>query len=314
MRACRFRRETPRFRSPPSEPSTRAARATRGVRSWCVASLVGFVFASASCSDDPPSTFLDASDLESVRGATFDPNDLVATQALTDSEGTSREAVDRLFRGDPTLYGHASFLATYRSGGFSATDAVVAAAEKYRLHPLVFAVFAQVSQGLLSAETYPFPPERVEYVFGCGCYQGGRCEPAFGGFDKQVDCLGLAFRTALDAIAADGWTASNWGPGQPSTTLDGVTVTPQNEATAAVYDRLPVVAQGKGGGSWLFWNLWNRYARVIGYGATARGFDAAPTSEARTWTASSPTWPLASTSSTDGSFWIASRTRTNASM
>lgn len=316
MHACRFRRETPRFRSPTPEPR---ALASRWRRSWglaSVASVAALVLAPTSCSDDPPATFLDASDLETTRGATFDPNDVVSTPALTDHEGSSRDAVDRLFRGDPTLYGHPSFLATYRSGGLSATDAVVAAAEKYRLHPLVFAVFAQASQGLLSAETYPFPPERVEYVFGCGCYQSGRCEPAFGGFDKQVDCLGLAFRTALDAIATDGWTASNWGPGQPSTTLDGVTVTPQNEATAALYDRLPVVAEGKGGGSWLFWNLWSRYARVIGYGATARVDFPVRMGRmgASTWTASSPTWPLASTSSTDGSFWIAPLTRTNASM
>lgn len=313
MRTCRPRRET-------SWPEgTTEPRASRAGRPWLAALVVGTVLASSGCSDDPPETFLHASDLERVHGATFDPNDLVSTQALTDSEGLLRDDVDRLFRGHPSLYGHASFLASYRSGGLPATDAVVAAAKRYRLHPLVFAVFAQASQGLLSAETYPFPPARVEFVFGCGCYREGDCEPAFGGFDKQVDCLGLALRTALDAIHERGRTPSDWAPDLPGTTLDGVVVTPQNEATAAIYDRLPVVAEGKAGGSWLFWNLWNRYASAVGYGATARADVPASSSwplrtSARTWAAPSPTWPLASTSSMTGSFWIASRTPTNASM
>ena len=43
-------------------------------------------------------------------------------------------------------------------------------------------------------------------------------------------------------------------------TLDGIKVTPANPATAAIYSRRPFVYEKQGGGSWLYWNLWNYYS------------------------------------------------------
>jgi hypothetical protein len=122
-----------------------------------------------------------------------------------------------------------------------------------------------MDQGLVASTSYPSPSSRVEYAFGCGCVAPGSCDPSYAGFDRQVDCLGATLRDSLDAVAATGKTENGWGPGVTSTTIDGVNVTPADDSTAALYQYTPVVAVGKPGGNWLFWNLWNAYAGALGY-------------------------------------------------
>ena len=49
------------------------------------------------------------------------------------------------------------------------------------------------------------------------------------------------------------------------TTLDGARVTPADASTAALYQYTPSVNAGRPGGTWLFWNLWQKYAAALGY-------------------------------------------------
>jgi hypothetical protein len=49
------------------------------------------------------------------------------------------------------------------------------------------------------------------------------------------------------------------------TTLGGKRVTPADASTAAIYQYVPSVAVGASGGTWLFWNLWNKYAAALKY-------------------------------------------------
>lgn len=218
-----------------------------------------------ACSDEPRATTLQEQDFKLPEGleSPFDRNAVLDTASFTDVEGVDAAVLQRFLQKTP--YERPSFLETYQSNGVRAADAMARAARTYRINPLVFLVFAQTRGGLVGERTYPFPPERVEYVFRCGCFQDGNCMPELAGFDRQVDCLGRALRVALDEIAANGQTTSGWGPDKTSQTLDGLKVTPANEATAALYDRTPVVAEKKEGGSWIFWNVWNNYALAIDY-------------------------------------------------
>jgi hypothetical protein len=95
--------------------------------------------------------------------------------------------------------------------------------------------------------------------------------PELAGFDRQVDCLGRSLRVALDQIGQSQLTASGWGKDKTSLTLDRLKVTPTTMATAAVYDHRPRVAEGAASGTWLFWNLWNRYAIGIDYAGPIGG-------------------------------------------
>jgi hypothetical protein len=216
----------------------------------------------AGCTKQGDDSVLSSLDLTATGGA-FDPNEIVDPASMQDAGALDGPGVEAFLQQTP--YGSSSFLASYASNGVAASDAIAAAAARYALNPLVFLVRAEMDQGLVASSGYPSPSSRVEYAFGCGCVGPGSCDPSYAGFDRQVDCLGAALRDSLDAVAATGKTENGWGPGVTSTTIDGVNVTPADDSTAALYQYTPVVAVGKPGGNWLFWNLWNAYARALGY-------------------------------------------------
>lgn len=223
------------------------------------------ILAMVACSDEPRATVLQDLDFEKPKGVEqpFERNNIIDTGSFTDVDTLDANAIQGFL--GKTAYDRPSFLETYQSNGVRASDAIARAARQYRINPLVFLVLAQTMQGLVGERTYPFPPERIEYVFRCGCLQTGNCLPQLAGFDWQADCLGRALRVALDEIVDQGQTTGGWGVDKTSTTLDGLKVTPANEATAALYNRLPLVAEGKDGGTWVFWNVWNLYAPLLDY-------------------------------------------------
>ncbi len=207
--------------------------------------------------------YYDALDLTET--APFDPNDVISTGAIQDVYSIETAAVQEFL--ERTSYGRRpSFLATYQSNANRASEAIVRAARINGINPLVILVHAQIEKGLISSQVYPRDPSpaRVEYAFDCGCPGTGDCNKAMAGFDRQADCIAKRYRTALDQIAADRKTASGWGPAIESTTLDGVKVTPLNDATAAVYDVLPTVGRGERG-VWVFYNVWNMFAATMAY-------------------------------------------------
>ncbi|HEY8090533.1 MAG TPA: hypothetical protein VIF09_21880 [Polyangiaceae bacterium] len=211
---------------------------------------------------------LAAQDL-TASGGPFDPNEILALAPMQDALSLDGAAVQQFLQQTP--YGTPSFLAAYSSNGVPASQAVVAAALRYDVNPIVLLVHAEMDQGLVAATSYPSPASRVDYAFGCGCSAVGDCDPAYAGFDLQVACLASTLRDYLDQVAATGSTAGGWGPGSTVTTLDGVGVDPDDDSTAALYQYTPVVAVGKAGGNWLFWNVWQLFAGALGYAAPDGG-------------------------------------------
>lgn len=228
-------------------------------------------FALASCSEEQTGSVLQPLDTQTPEGIEegFDKNTILERESFTDSEAVDVNQLEKFLQKTP--YDRPSFLLTYQSNGVRAADAIARAARTYRINPIVLLAFAQTTQGLVGERNYPFPPERIEYVFGCGCLATGRCLPELAGFDRQVDCLGRQLRVALDEIAATQQTASGWGPDITTTTLDNQKVTPTNDATAAIYDRRPYVNEGSGGGSWVFWNVFNLYSIALDYAGPLGG-------------------------------------------
>jgi hypothetical protein len=252
----------------------RVSMTSRRGKAW---GMVAFGCAVAACSSSSaPTPINPPSDLAAAGG--FDPNAIVPLASFVDTKALDAAAVQTLLEATP--YGGASFLATYTSNGVRANDAIARVASLYTLDPLVFLTRAEMDQGLLALTAYPTAtPARVEYVFGCGCAATGSCDPTLAGFDKQIDCLGRALRSSLDAVTATGATAGHWGPTITGVTLDGVSVTPIDASTAALYQYTPIVAVGKAGGNWLFWNVWQKLAQAAGY-AGATGTPQTPTTGA----------------------------------
>ncbi len=223
----------------------------------------------AGCSETVTSTKLQPGDLEPPQAIAEEPpppynrNTLVDDASFTDLSIAAPTVIQKYLSRNP--YESRSFLETYQSNGLRASEALVRTARQYRINPLVLLVFAQIREGLVGATNYPFPPERVEYVFGCGCETTTSCDGRYAGFDRQIDCLARQLRQSLEVVKVSGVTVSGFGQNRTTFTVDGVRVTPSNGATVAIYEALPVEAFQKAGGTWLFWNLWIKYTQAYEY-------------------------------------------------
>lgn len=235
---------------------------------WVFGVIIAVVAALSACKSDSPASVLQPVDIATGDSGfivqPFDRNTIIDSGSFQDSDTLQRDDIQKFFAKSP--YSRPSFLETYQSNGTLASDAIANSAHNYHINPLVILVLLETTQGLIGQRNYPFPPERVEYVFNCGCTQSTTCAPNLAGIDRQVDCVARKLRESLDAINAPGGkTAGGWGINTPAYTLDNQAVTPANDATAALYDWDPRLAIGQPGGTWVFWNVWNAYSQYLNY-------------------------------------------------
>ena len=114
----------------------------------------------------------------------------------------------------------------------------------------------QVETSLVSKTTAP-SQRMLDRALGCGCPDGGTCNPSYSGLHRQLDCGAKTLRRWYDA-SIDG--SGEWLKGRTRRTLDGRSVTPISHATATLYAYTPWVLVGSGG-TWLAWNVTRKYVR-----------------------------------------------------
>lgn len=215
-------------------------------------------------SSEAPTQIYDPSDLEetlleknaAIPGlpSTFNRQRLMEDSFYTDTHAVSAAAIQRFFENNP--YGKRTFLASFTVSGKSAAQALVEAAQAEQINPILLVSRMQVEKGLISLTSNP-GGNRVDFAFGCGCPDNRRCSEAYRGLDKQLQCAARTLRRAFDdSIARTG----SFNQGVARRTLDPITITPANHATAALYTYTPWVQQGVGG-NWLVWNVTLRFAR-----------------------------------------------------
>lgn len=234
-------------------------------RSAAVCLLVG-ALAVAACKSDPapaPSIYPELDFKPGDPEAKFDQNNVLDIATFTDPDAVDAAKLSAFLQKTP--YAQPSFLGTYQSNGTRVADAIVRAAHASLINPIVLLTFAETEAALVAERDYPSSPSRTEYAFNCGCYGDGKCAPELAGFDRQIECVAGLLRGALQQIGATGATASGFATKKSARTLDGVTVAPADDATAALYDRTPRVAEGSAGGTWFFWNVYHLYAKALGY-------------------------------------------------
>ena len=203
--------------------------------------------------------------------ATFDRNSVMSDAFFTDVDYIDGAGLQRFFERSP--YGR-SWLAGATVGGERAADAIVRASRAKGINPIVMVARMQVEKSLVSPTSAP-AASRVDYAFGCGCPDNQACNPAYRGLDKQVECAATTLRRWYDGSVAG---TGIWVKGRAKRTLDPLTVTPANHATASLYAYTPWVLQGSGG-NWLVWNITRRYAShaeeggLTGGGAPARAVE-----------------------------------------
>jgi len=190
--------------------------------------------------------------------AQFDANRLMAQNFFLATDLIDGPALQAFFEATP--YGTRSWLADEQiADGTPVAAAIVAASRAAGVNPIVMVARMQVEKSLVSATVRPRRAHDVDFAFGCGCPDGQSCAEVYRGLDRQIECAATTLRRLHDGSVAG---TAQWRAGHPRKTLDPVTVTPANHATAALYAYTPWVLEGRGGG-WLVWNITRRYAQAF---------------------------------------------------
>ncbi|MEK7122991.1 MAG: hypothetical protein AAB855_04000 [Patescibacteria group bacterium] len=185
----------------------------------------------------------------SAHGLSFNPELIISDEDFFSSEDMSREEVQWF------LERKNSTLATYRvpaSDGTArrASDVIWESAQSNGLNPKVLLVLLQKEQSLIENPH----PSQYSYDWATGYARCDACPAshpavaAYKGFSAQVEKA--AWRKKYYTTHPYEFT---YQEGLTSN-VDGMTLTPQNRATAALYNYTPHLR-----GNFSFWKLWQRY-------------------------------------------------------
>jgi hypothetical protein len=192
----------------------------------------------------------------------FDSNYIIGDQEILDYNSMSLVEIQQFL----TVRG--GYLANYKliactdedvteqracSGGLkSAAEIIYDRSQVNKVNPKFILVLLQKEQSLVED---PDPtPGSLDWAVGYGCFDNQACNERWRGFWKQVNSAGLQFRDYMDNPqlynykAGVTYTISN-------TNRDPSTVTPVNQATAALYNYTPHVYNG----NYNFYKIWQRW-------------------------------------------------------
>jgi hypothetical protein len=227
---------------------------------------IGIVVGIVGCASEPDggayldheeSTDLDPIDVKADGVAPiFDRNNVVDQDFFEDTAAVDAATVQAFLERTP--YGTRSWLADEVVGDRMFSEALVEVAIDFELNPVMLLSRIQVEQSMVSRTARP-STHKVNYALGCGCPDNKPCNPAFEGIDKQLACAANVLRGKANESAAG---TGQWRQGKAKATLDPLTVTPANHATAALYAYTPWVLTGKGG-NWLVWNVTKKFVHHI---------------------------------------------------
>ncbi len=186
----------------------------------------------------------------------FNRHDVLDTASMEDHTAMTLAQVQDFLDHNP--YGWRSVLADHVSNGRTAAQAFIDAAQTHRVNPLVLLTRVQMEQSLIGRTSVS--SSVLDKAMGCGCPDNQPCQSKYKGFDKQIDCAAEKFRSYLDDMDQTGKTIAGWGVGVTKITLDGQSVTPVNQATAALYTYTPWVSAARSHAK-----IWALYTAHVGY-------------------------------------------------
>ncbi len=125
------------------------------------------------------------------------------------------------------------------------------------VNPKLILTLLQKEQGLIE-DTNP-SPRRLDWATGYACPDRLVCNPYFKGFGKQVNSAALQFLDYMKHPQHYNYQAGRaytiYNTRNPYTSRHSMTVIPQNQATAALYDYTPHIFNG----NYNFYKIWQRY-------------------------------------------------------
>ena len=190
-----------------------------------------------------------------VQAAVFDPGFVLADRELDRTDSMTQEDIQSFLREKGGAL--VSFFSQDLDGiTKNAATILSRVATQFTLSPRFLLVMLQKEQSLI---TDPSPKQsQLDWATGyavCdGCHTGDTTVSRFRGFAKQVDSMAQQFRLGyLSDLAVRGKTSTNMAPGQ-QVVIDGLPITPQNNATAALYTYTPHLEGNRN-----FWRIWQEW-------------------------------------------------------
>lgn len=188
-----------------------------------------------------------------TQAAVFNKNNLLTDAELLDYDSMSLKRITEFLK----MKGGA--LAKY----VNAAKIIYDASQEYLISPKFIITTIQKESSLVTSGS--ITSKLLDWAMGFGVCDGcSKNDPQvkkYKGFNKQIDSALNQIRNGyLVDLESQGYTSSGWGPGITKKTLDGVKITPQNNATAVLYTYTPWLGYLGGdpdiGGNSSFWDIW----------------------------------------------------------
>ncbi len=182
----------------------------------------------------------------SAQAFTYEKNLIITDREGTNTNYLSVGGIQRFLEDKGSVL--ASMSVTTDSGAKRAVSKVIkTVAERYNINPMVLLVMAQKESSAITTSTLTYPIEHWVMAYGrCDSCSEEDAAP-YKGMQKQFNWAARGLRGYLDDISERGYSVSGWGPGITKTTTDGLSVTPDNAFTAALYTYNPCVGAYGGG-------------------------------------------------------------------
>lgn len=187
---------------------------------------------------------------------TFDPNNIITDEELSDKNSLSISAIQNFLEQKNSVL--KNYSQTIDGKKMLASEMIWQVGQKHNISPKFILTTLEKEKSLLSKTSAT--QSTLDWACGFGCY-GGTCREKYRGFYNQIEA-------AAETQEAYRLKASqfNYRVGLTSKTFDNFLVTPQNQATANFYIYTPYVGYSpelgvtdQNGGNRLFWRIWHRY-------------------------------------------------------
>lgn len=191
----------------------------------------------------------------STFAAEFDPDFVITDRDMTNKNAMSLDAIQSF------LSSKSGTLGSYTTEDLDGTtkrasDIIYRVSQEFLMSPRFILVMLQKEQSLVT-DPDPVPNQygwATGYAVCDSCNVNEEGISRFKGFAKQVDSMAQQFRLGyLPDLEQSGQTQTGLAPGR-ETTINGVEVTPANDATAAMYTYTPHLEGNRN--FWIIWNDW----------------------------------------------------------
>jgi hypothetical protein len=186
-----------------------------------------------------------------VQAFSFQKNFILSDHEFRDSNSLSLKGIQNFLKEKGGVL--KDYVTTDVSGETAtAAEIIYDTAQTYDLNPKVLLVMAEKESSAITGTslTSYITDWTLGYAVCDGCSKEDPNVAKYAGLAKQFDAAGDRIANSYLADLEDhGSTISGWGPDIPKTTIDGIEVTPVNDATAALYTYNPCVGAYGGGDS-----------------------------------------------------------------